>query len=841
MEERIFPLHPAQRDVYIDQLINKESPHCNIGGCWKLIGALDKSIFKDIVRCLPESFDAFRMKFRSNEHGPVCYFDEQYDVFEIQEMDFSNLDNPRQSAEKWAQSQFNIPFKIENDRLLFSHVLLKISENEHWYFIKSHHLITDGQGISVWMQFIASKYKSALTNTGPGLVVGSYESELIRLSGADTAINQEIAGKYWEDKVKGITPEVFRERYTELKDRSGKYEIDLSIEQRKMLNSILACYSTTLQQITIAALIIYFSRTLEQSEFIFGLMLHKRTSRRQRDIVGMFSAYIPFVGRYEADITVSTFIKKIARSQRQDYRFSDFDLESVSKYFNRSSSGRMFDVTVNHRLFDFELDFGEAIRVETAVLTSEFELWPLRVHWDEFSETQPLKLGIHFQFRYVSREEAELFAQRIFFILEQFRNGYDKPLKSIQVLPPMEYRRLMEASGGLETNYLRGMTIMDLFEEQVLRTPDAEAVVFGEERLTYRELNERSNQLGHYLRRRGVRAESLVPVCLERSTELIIGVLGILKAGGAYVPIDPSYPAERIGYMLADTGAKMVLSGGSCRERLPAAEPGEWEIIGLDDWSQIGAEPVDRVEAERRVDQLAYVIYTSGSTGRPKGVMIEQRGLVNLVSWHLREYEVTAASRSTVLAGVGFDAFGWEVWPYLSAGACICLVKDGGRIPAGELSELYAAWEITHSFIPTAMVADCIGVLGKVTSLQYVLTGGERLGGIDVTGLGYTLVNNYGPTENTVVATSYRVVEQDRGKTPPIGRPISNTRVYILGEDGQLCPVGVAGELCIGGQQVARGYWNQPELTAERFIEDPFGADPGSRLYRTGDVCRWLG
>ena len=233
------------------------------------------------------------------------------------------------------------------------------------------------------------------------------------------------------------------------------------------------------------------------------------------------------------------------------------------------------------------------------------------------------------------------------------------------------------------------------------------------------------------------------------------------------------------------------------------------------------------------------MIYTSGSTGKPKGVMIEHRSLVNLTAWHNREYEVTEKSQTTSMAGVGFDAFGWELWPYLSIGASVCIIDGDTRLSATALSALFISKQITHSFISTALVPDFIEASrNKVGSLKYLLTGGDKLSVLSLNGISFTLVNNYGPTENTVVATNYIISQKD--KVPPIGKPISNTHIYIISGEQALSPIGVPGEICIGGDSLARGYLNRPELTAEKFISDPFSNEQGARLYRTGDLGRWL-
>jgi amino acid adenylation domain-containing protein len=381
---------------------------------------------------------------------------------------------------------------------------------------------------------------------------------------------------------------------------------------------------------------------------------------------------------------------------------------------------------------------------------------------------------------------------------------------------------------------------VDLFEQQAGRTPDAVAVVFEERVLTYRQLDEKANQLARHLYAKGVREQSLVPLCMDRSPELIIGLLGILKAGAAYVPVDPAYPRERIEFMLSDTGAGVVVTS-TAYSHLPG-EGASRHLVLLDEHvQQIQGESTERMAIHLLPSSLAYVVYTSGSTGRPKGVLVEHAGVVNLACWHIEAYGLTAESRTTLLAGVGFDASAWEVWPTLLSGAGLWVVGSEQRLQTGLLLDFYREQSITHSFLPTALVEPLLQEpLPQGLALRYLLTGGDRLRQVDVHGLPFELVNHYGPTENTVVSSCYCLSKGDAAGLPPIGKPIANTQAYVLDNQGRPVPVGVVGELHVGGVQVARGYLNQPELTKEKFIFNVFDQRAGSRMYRTGDLVRWL-
>lgn len=358
--------------------------------------------------------------------------------------------------------------------------------------------------------------------------------------------------------------------------------------------------------------------------------------------------------------------------------------------------------------------------------------------------------------------------------------------------------------------------------------------------MTYRELDARATELARHLRSLGVGTNVLAGLCMGRSAAMIVGALAILKAGGAYVPLDPSYPPERLSFMLTDAGANVLVTQACIADRLPA---GPWRVVGLDAGGcGTGSCSAGTAQAASGAADLAYVIYTSGSTGQPKGVEITNRSLLNLVFWHRHAFQVSGRDRATQLASPGFDAAVWEVWPYLTAGASIHIPDEATRLLPERLRDWLVARRITISFLPTPLAERVLKLeWPPETSLRYLLTGGDTLHHYPSPKLPFKVVNNYGPTECTVVATSGIVPPgEDSGILPPIGRAIANTEVYILDEHLRQVPAGEAGEIYIGGDGLARGYLNRPELTAERFVPNPFKAGKEARLYKTGDLARYL-
>ena len=357
--------------------------------------------------------------------------------------------------------------------------------------------------------------------------------------------------------------------------------------------------------------------------------------------------------------------------------------------------------------------------------------------------------------------------------------------------------------------------------------------------LTYEALDVQARRLARRLRELGAGRDVLVGVALDRSAELVVATLGALYAGAAYVPLDCEYPAERIAFMLQDAAPAVVVSSDRLAARLPR---GAWHTLMIDEAAGGDALAAEAVGGDATAASLAYVIYTSGSTGRPKGVEVTHASLANLVSWHRRAFGVTAEDRASQLSSPGFDAAVWEVWPSLASGASVHIAEDERRLDPAGLRNWLVEQRITVGFVPTPVAERLLALeWPKETALRVLLTGADTLHRHPPAGLPFTLVNNYGPTEAAVVTTSGAIGSAPNGHgRPSIGAPIDNVDVHILDEHLRPVPNGAVGELCIGGAGVARGYRNRPELTAGRFVPDPFSARPGARLYRTGDRARRL-
>ncbi|MEM9921681.1 MAG: amino acid adenylation domain-containing protein, partial [Bacteroidota bacterium] len=418
------------------------------------------------------------------------------------------------------------------------------------------------------------------------------------------------------------------------------------------------------------------------------------------------------------------------------------------------------------------------------------------------------------------RETIERFIAYFKNILNAISIDPDVQLSAIDFLPAAERKTLLDTFNDTKRDYPVRQTVLELFAAQVVKHPNRPAIVFGERQLSFKQLDELSNRLAHYIRaQQKIEVENVVAIQIDRSDWYVVAMLAVLKNGAAYVPIDPAYPASRKSYILADSQAKLLV---------------DMDLIAKfekekDNFSCI------QPELAIHPDNLAYIIYTSGSTGQPKGVMIEHHSLVNICFWYQEYYQVSHESRATLFAGVGFDASVWEVFPHLTAGACLYPIADGElRYDTRKLKDFLAAHAITCSFLPTQVCQNFAEQNFQLPGLK-IQTGGDALKLSKDNNL--YIYNNYGPTESTVVATIYKVEPGEYGLVS-IGKPGGNTVIYILSKEGALQPLGVVGELCIAGEGLARGYINREAASREKFVDNPFV--PGTRMYRTGDLARWL-
>jgi amino acid adenylation domain-containing protein len=596
----------------------------------------------------------------------------------------------------------------------------------------------------------------------------------------------------------------------------------------------------TLFMILLAAFQTLLHRYTGDDDLMVGVPVANRSRAEMDGLIGRFANTLVMRTIFPAGLTFRELLRRVKETTVEAYACQDMPFERLVELMPvRRDAGRTPLFQVAFAMQDFPAMVFSLPGIQTApwfvtTRTSKLDFsLSLECSGDGWTATAEYSTDLF------EADRVERMLDHWRAILESITTNPNQRVSEIPLLTEAERHQLLVQWNRTERRYPRDKCIHELFEEQVKCRPEAVAMVFGDQELTCGELNARTNQLAHHLIRLGVGPEVLVGLWLERSIEMIVGLLGILKAGDAYVPLDPTYPPERLAFMLKDTAAPVLLTQQALLAQLP---PYEGRTLCLDrDWPDITTHHEANPASAPTAESLAYVIYTSGSTGKPKGVMIEHRSLLNFVLWLQRCLPLASTDRVLQSTSACFDISMLELfWPLL-VGATMRIAQPGAHRSAHELVDLVQHRVITVLQVVPSMLGAITEEQGitELASLRRVFTAGEALGAELVRRFhiksAADLVNGYGPTETTVYSTFWRCDPTDARPVVPIGRPIANTQIYILDGYGEPVPIGVPGELYIGGAGVARGYLKRPELTAEKFVPDPFSAIPSARMYRTGD------
>ena len=842
-----LPLSFAQQRLwFLDQLV-PNNPFYNVPAALRLTGSLNFSALQQTFNEIVRRHEALRTTLAVVSGQPVqriaAAFHLPINVVDLRNLPKESLqtETNRLTAEE-AQRSFN----LSND-LLLRVTLLQLDDAEYLLMLNMHHIVSDGWSIGVLIQELGALYTAFASEKPsplPALSIqyadfAKWQREWLQGEVLETQL------AYWRQQLNGISMlnlPADRPRPAIQSYRGKRQFLQLSKQLSEALETLSQREGVTLFMTMLAAFKTLLYHYAQQEDIVVGSPIANRNRSEIEALIGFFVNSLVLRTDLSGNPTFRELLNRVKEVALGAYAHQDLPFEKLVEELHPDralNQNPLFQVAFalqnapGKRLELPELTLSpQQLDVGTARFDLEFHLWERSPNSSGSNQSPNNKLwvdsseGISGMVIYSADlfDEATITRMIGHFqaLLESIVTNPEQRIANLQYLSAQERYHLLVECNNTQADYPQDLCIHQLFEMQADRTPDAVALVFGEERVTYRELNLRSNQLARYLQKIGVGAEVLVGLCCGRSLDLIVGMLGILKAGGAYLILDPSYPAERSSFMVKDAQLSVVLTQQQWIENLRSPN---LQIVCLDtDWEMISQEIADNPTSAVTAENLVYAIYTSGSTGKPKAVEIEHGSLLNLVFWHQREFEVSAGDRATQIAAIGFDACGWEIWPYLAAGSSIYFPEDDIRRDPEKLQNWLVSKAITISFLPTPL-AEKVLLLDwpQTTALRILLAGGEKLQQHPLKSHPFKLVNNYGPTENTVVTTSgYIPVTEQTDIAPTIGRPIANTQIYILDKYLQPVPMGVVGELYIGGNGLARGYLNRPDLTAQRFIVNPF-------------------
>ena len=728
--------------------------------------------------------------------------------------------------------------------------LLRAGAAAHVFVLVQHHILSDGWSVDLLVRELGELYGAAVAGRAPALVE-------LRVQFADVAawqrarFSDEVLAfklEHWCDALAGaprLELPTDHPRPPVMGHHGRHHHVTVDRHVAAALNALARSRGTTLFSVLFAAFNLLMARYSGQEDIVVGTPAANRAHPDLAGVAGFFINMLALRTDLTGDPSFTALVDRVSRGVSDALTHQDlpFDRLVTALRLERDPAiSPLFQVVFVLQ----NANPGTGLRFDglEAELTVEADYDTARYDLSFSAQEGPggLAVRIEYDTDLYEAETVGRMADHFTRLLGAVAADPARPIHSYDILSDAERHRLLVEWNDTAVPYPRDSCIHKLFEAQVARTPDATALVFADERLSYFELNARANRLAHHLIDLGVGPETLVGIAVERSIEMVVGLLGILKAGGAYLPLDPGYPAERIAFMLEDAGCPVLLTQAHLEDGLPAHDA---TVVRLDaDWEAISSRPdTDPVDADRSApltpDNLAYVIYTSGSTGWPKGVMIEHRNVVSFVAWSLRTFLPDDLARVLASTSLCFDLSVFEHFVPLSAGGTVIVVED-----ALELFQSGASLAPTLINTVPSIMDQLLQVGGIPAGVRVINLAGEALRAETVRRIrdraeAVEIYNLYGPSEDTTYST-FTLVDGAGTAGPPIGRPIANTQVYILDGHANPVPVGVSGELYIGGAGLARGYLNRPELTAERFVADPFSDEPGSRLYRTGDLARYL-
>ena len=728
------------------------------------------------------------------------------------------------------------PFDLLNGPL-FRGRLLQTDAATYLFVLVVHHIVSDGYSFVLFLQDLFAFYNGQQL---PDLTVNYRETIQLNNRRLDEGL-RSIQENYWRNHLKNGR-EKLTLTYDYGKSSTKSYKSSHTLfkavpGQTVAIRQLAISKKTTPFVFLLAVFKVFLSKITQQQNVTTGVTLAGRSVDLEKHI-GMFVNTPPVRSALNPEVSFEQYLKELTKTILEVYRYQNFPVEELLSDLtteNDGHSGGLYEA-----MFLFRQRIGSLKANDLAITQVEYQ--KKRIQYDLVLEIIEENENYEFKFQYKTDlfgpERIDRFCSSFINILNIVVAEPSVKIGEVELLNNTDRTALLTLADSTRRQYPADTNIVHLFEEQVQINPSKAALVFGSSTLTYEELNRKANQLAHYLKQSGVGPETIVPVCVNRGLDMIVGILGVLKAGGAYAPIDPAYPPDRIKYMLQDTGAQIILTTGVVARILPDLKA--MKVIELDTHEHlIGEYAPGNSDEPIAHHQLAYIIYTSGSTGRPKGVMIEHAGLTNLLH-NLRE---TLPLRPGLCmlhtASLSFDASCFEIFASLISGGKLVIAAKNDLLDLALIQDILRTNRVKLAFLPPSYQSI---IVDNPFEVEVVSSGGETPNAHVISQLqqkGIKVFNVYGPTESTVAATLTDDPLRDKGRVV-IGKPLGNVRIYIVGADGKLLPPGFVGEMYIGGSQTGRGYLNLPQLTDQKFIKNPFDAADTSKVYRSGDLGRWL-
>ncbi|MDI6530868.1 amino acid adenylation domain-containing protein [Bacillus mycoides] len=828
--------HPQQRIWYMEK-INPHQPLHNIGGTVKIQGEVDFDCLEKAINYFIKKNDGIRHRFVESDEK-VHQYVEKYHKYQVRYTIF----NSQKDLDAWVQQEAAKPFDI-NEQDLFDFALFKLQDTkEGGYFVKVHHIISDGWSMNLLTEQICNAYTQILK--GEKITDQLNSTYMYCLEKEESYLTSK---RFMKDK------NFWNEKFSKLPIVKRKNEVDCAKANRKTysltnnqsdeIKQFATDINVSVYAFFVALYYIYLNKVNGQDDLIIGMPVLNRAGKNEKNIVGMLTSTMPFRHTVDSEMTVLDFIKGINRELVRCYYHQKYPYDVLVKdlELKKKGYGDLFDTCINYYNTKLPTEIN-GTPIENEEFYNRNQIYSIQLIIREWSRLGGFNLDIDYKDHMYTEKQIEQMYLGISHLLNQMLESPNKKLMELEILPEDMWNKLIYEFNATNREYPKDKTIHQLFEEQVERTPDRVAICLEDKELTYRELNDRSNQLARYILKKNVTKGTVIGISTTHSLETIIGILGILKAGAVYLPIDPQYPSERVNYMLQDSDINILFTNFDISHQWDLSLYAV-EVIHINA-AHIYMGDTSNIKNRSEPTDLAYIIYTSGSTGNPKGTMIEQKGLVNYISWANQVY--VGASENEVFplySSLAFDLTVTTLFtPLISGNQIIIYPADANEYVLYRIFKEKKASiiKLTPSHLFLLKDSDFAGC-----SIKKIIVGGENLT-VDLAaniqkklGRETKIYNEYGPTETVVGCMIHQFdIEKDKGVSVPIGVPAQNMKIYVLDSDLRPVPMGVVGEIYISGEGVARGYFNNQDLTRERFIVNPYSEK--EQMYKSGDLARFI-
>jgi amino acid adenylation domain-containing protein/thioester reductase-like protein len=841
-----YPLTHQQKSIWYMEKLYPDTSIGVVAATFRIKGTVDLDLIETALNLFIERNDALRLRITEENGEPVQYVS-SYEPICFDRYEYTT----NEELYRWDEIQSALSFQL-TDAPLFYFGLIRVGISDAGFYMRLHHLISDAWTMSMIVNQVA-EYYAALQEGRPvtPAALPSYTTYIESETKYLTSKRFENDKEYWEEKF-----ENWQEVCT-LKDRkksgiSSRAKRRTLVLPQKLSGKIHDyCQEKGVSEFSlfIAAVSMYLNRVAGKENIVLGTTLLNRTNAAEKNTAGMFASLgVPLCIPIRYDMNFDRFVELVSKEILSALRHQKYPYDKLLRYVRekQKSSDNLFDIVLTYQNSKLEKELFSGNYISRWHFNGH-QIESLLINLNAREQDGLLIVDYDYLVDLYCTTEIDFIHQHIINLLWHALDNPMNEIEHLNMLSEMERKKILYRFNDTQADYPADKTMPQLLDEQTVKTPDNIAVACGGRSITYRELKDQSDRLAVRLQELGVSRDSVVGLAFYRSIEMVVAIWGVMKAGGAYLPIDPNNPPDRADHMLTECGTKIVLTHHAARFTPLSA----CTVLNLDEpesYAETGAHPKDYPNP----GDLAYIIYTSGSTGKPKGAMLEHRGLVNRLWWMQRRYPLTQESVILQKTPYTFDVSVWELMWWAVTGASVyMLAPDGEKDPSAIIDAIKSQRVTTMHFVPSMLnvflqYLESSDRLEALSGLRQVFASGEALGLEHVRRFnrllnqpyGTELYNLYGPTEATVDVSYFDCSPEVTLNCVPIGRPIDNTRLYILDSHLNLLPIGIPGELYIGGVQLARGYIGQPELTKDRFLPDPYM--PGERIYKTGDLARWF-